>query len=150
MTVLFWVGYCISVRRKRLFWRAFVVIALLILTVSNWPTDELASLRTQVSQLYSRGTYAEAAPIAERYVALARQKHGDNHTEYATAIDWLAKVYEAQGRYSEAEPLNKRALAIDEKATLGPDHPDVTTSLTKQAAHCRCDIWRAHLSRSDV
>ena len=29
-----------------------------------------------------------------------------------------------QGRYAEAEPLYKRALAIREKA-LGPDHPDV-------------------------
>ena len=32
-----------------------------------------------------------------------------------------------QGRYAEAEPLYKRALAIQEKA-LGPDHPDVATS----------------------
>ena len=32
-----------------------------------------------------------------------------------------------QGRYADAEPLYKRALAIDEKA-LGPDHPDVATS----------------------
>ena len=31
-----------------------------------------------------------------------------------------------QGKYSEAEPLFKRALAIDEKA-LGPDHPNVGT-----------------------
>jgi Tfp pilus assembly protein PilF len=33
-----------------------------------------------------------------------------------------------QGKYAEAEPLYKRALAIKEK-TLGPDHPDVATSL---------------------
>ena len=35
--------------------------------------------------------------------------------------------YGAQGRYAEAEPLYKRALAIREKA-LGPDHPDVSYS----------------------
>src|SRR5262249_46563128 len=46
-----------------------------------------------------------AIPLAERYVALAHQKHGDNHTEYATAISWLANIYQAQGRYAEAEPL---------------------------------------------
>ena len=51
---------------------------------------------------------------------MARQKHGDNHTEYATAIAWLAHVYQARGRYAEAEPLYKRALAIYEKA-LGPE-----------------------------
>ena len=38
----------------------------------------------------------------------------------------------AQGRYAEAEPLYKRALAIREKA-LGPDHPDVGTSLNNLA-----------------
>ena len=76
----------------------------------------------QVSRLHSQGKYAEAVPLAERYVALARQKHGEEHTEFATAISWLAGLYRAQGRYAEAEPLYKRALAIREKA-LGPDHP---------------------------
>src|SRR6516162_5242464 len=119
--------------------RAVVVIALLMLTGSNWSREahaqganEFASLRTQVSQLFSQGKYAEAAPIAERYVALARQKHGDNHTEYAAAIGWLANVYQAQGRYAEAEPLYKRSLAIREKA-LGPEHPDVATALNNLA-----------------
>ena len=38
----------------------------------------------------------------------------------------------AQGKYAEAEPLFKRALAIREKA-LGKDHPDVATSLNNLA-----------------
>ena len=33
-----------------------------------------------------------------------------------------------QGKYDEAEPLCKRALAIDEKA-LGAEHPDVAAGL---------------------
>jgi tetratricopeptide (TPR) repeat protein len=37
-------------------------------------------------------------------------------------------LYYVQGRYAQAEPLFKRSLAIKEKA-LGPDHPDVATSL---------------------
>ena len=41
-------------------------------------------------------------------------------------------LYQAQGRYAEAEPLYKRALAIEEKA-LGPEHPDVATSLNNLA-----------------
>jgi len=36
----------------------------------------------------------------------------------------LALVLDARGQYGEAEPLFKKALAIDEKA-LAPDHPDV-------------------------
>ena len=41
-------------------------------------------------------------------------------------------LYDNQGRYAEAEPLYKRALAIREKA-LGPDHPDVALSLNNLA-----------------
>ena len=41
-------------------------------------------------------------------------------------------LYDDQGRYAEAEPLYKRALAIQEKA-LGPDHPDVATALNNLA-----------------
>ena len=40
----------------------------------------------------------------------------------------LASLYYAQGRYAEAEPLLKRALAIKEKV-LGSEHPSVATSL---------------------
>ena len=40
------------------------------------------------------------------------------------SLNNLARLYDDQGRYAEAEPLYKRALAIREKA-LGPDHPDV-------------------------
>jgi len=38
----------------------------------------------------------------------------------------------SQGKYNEAEPLYRRAIAIDEKA-LGPDHPGLATDLNKLA-----------------
>ena len=44
----------------------------------------------------------------------------------------LAELYRNSGRYTETEPLYKRALAIQEKA-LGPDHPDVAQTLNKLA-----------------
>jgi tetratricopeptide (TPR) repeat protein len=40
----------------------------------------------------------------------------------------LALLYQAKGRYPDAEPLYKRSLAIIERA-FGPDHPDVARSL---------------------
>ena len=52
--------------------------------------EDLAALHAQVRQLHGQGKYAEAITIAERYVALARQKHGEEHTEFAIAISWLA------------------------------------------------------------
>ena len=42
----------------------------------------------------------------------------------------------AEGQYSEAEPLYKRALTIRMK-TLGREHPNVATSLENYAALLR-------------
>jgi tetratricopeptide (TPR) repeat protein len=44
----------------------------------------------------------------------------------------LAALYQSQGRYSEAEPLYKQALAI-RKAQLGDNHPSTATSLNNLA-----------------
>jgi hypothetical protein len=45
-------------------------------------------------------------------------------------------VYEAEGRYAQAEPLQKRALAIAERA-LGSEHPDLAMVLENCAALLR-------------
>jgi CHAT domain-containing protein len=52
---------------------------------------------------------------------------GPDHPNVATALNNLAGLYQAQGRYTEAEPLYMRSLAVREKA-LGPEHPNVATS----------------------
>ncbi len=54
----------------------------------------------------------------------------------AASLNNLAGLYQAQGKYAEAEPLYQRSLAIWEKA-LGPEHPDVATSLETYAALLR-------------
>ena len=51
----------------------------------------------------------------------------------ALGLNNLAELYRAQGKYAEAEPLHKRALAIREKA-LGPEHPEVAQSLENYSA----------------
>jgi tetratricopeptide (TPR) repeat protein len=94
--------------------------------------DDLARLRAEISRLLAQGKYAEAVPIAQRYVEQARQKHGEQHPEFAMAITGLAGVYRAQGRLAEAERLIERALAISEKA-LGPEHPEVGAALNNLA-----------------
>ena len=53
-------------------------------------------------------------------------------------------VYIRQGKYSEAEPLCQRALAIDEKA-LGPNHPNVATNLNNLA-----ELYRAQGKYSEA
>jgi tetratricopeptide (TPR) repeat protein len=67
--------------------------------------QEVRTLSGQVHQLYGEGKYAEAIPLAERYVVLARERNGEERTEFATAIGWLGVAYYSQGRYREAEPL---------------------------------------------
>jgi esterase/lipase superfamily enzyme/Tfp pilus assembly protein PilF len=95
-------------------------------------SDEIDSLNRQVEELHAEGKNAEALPMAERYVALTRQRYGEESAEFATAITWLGSVYDSQGRYSEAEALLKRALLIRE-SVLGPDHAQVGTSLSNLA-----------------
>ena len=50
----------------------------------------------------------------------------------ANSLNSLAGLYDTQGKYAEAEPLYRRALAIAEKA-LGPEHPDLATDLQNYA-----------------
>ncbi len=54
----------------------------------------------------------------------------------AQSLNNLAGLYEDQGRYGDAEPLYKRALAISEE-TLGPEHPTVAQMLENYAALVR-------------
>jgi CHAT domain-containing protein len=122
--------------------RTFVALAATLLAVA-WigtapvilaqGTDGLAALRKQVSEFYSTGKYVEAAAVAEGYVVSARQQYGEHGMEFATAVSWLAYVYQAQGRYAEAEPLHLRSLTILE-TVLGADHRDLGNSLNNLAA----------------
>jgi CHAT domain-containing protein/tetratricopeptide (TPR) repeat protein len=95
-------------------------------------SEDLSALDQKIGQLHKSGKYAEAISLAERYVALAGQRHGKESLEFATAVKWLALLYKEQARYGEAEPLYKRALAIEEK-TLGSNHRDVATTVNNLA-----------------
>lgn len=73
-------------------WPRFTVglVGLLALSgvalVQAQATDALDELRRQLSQRYGEGKYAEALPIAEQYLALMRQKHGEEHLDFAGAM----------------------------------------------------------------
>jgi CHAT domain-containing protein/Tfp pilus assembly protein PilF len=65
-------------------------------------------------------------------LAIREKALGPDHPHTAASLANLAGIYDAQGRYSEAETLYRRALAVQEKA-LGPDHPDTAASLVSLA-----------------
>ena len=49
-----------------------------------------------------------------------KTRHGEDSPQYATAINDLAQILQAANRLAEAEPLFRRALAINEKS-YGPE-----------------------------
>ncbi len=57
---------------------------------------------------------------------------GPEHPQVAAGLNNLALLYKTQGKYTEAEPLYRRALAIVEKA-LGPEHPNAAQVLGNYA-----------------
>ena len=57
---------------------------------------------------------------------------GNDHPDVAQSLNNLANLYSDTGRYQEAEPLLKEALAIRRKR-LGNDHPSVAQSLNNLA-----------------
>ena len=62
----------------------------------------------------------------------------------AATLNNLAELYKEEGRYGDAEPLYKRALATWKKA-LGPNHPDVAQSLNNLA-----DLYSAQGRHADA
>ena len=93
---------------------------------------ELKALNDQVVALHKAAKYQEAIAVAGRYVEAAKKKHGEDHPDYATAISRLAQLLKATNRLAEAEPLMRRALAIDETSS-GPEHPKVAIRLNNLA-----------------
>jgi hypothetical protein len=51
--------------------------------------DDLTQLFAEVERLHGQGKSAEAASVAERAVALARERHGEEHAEFGSALGWL-------------------------------------------------------------
>ncbi len=102
-----------------------------------WPTTALAQVEQWQSHMvaattaYQQGNY----PEEEKQLAAAVKEaegFGAQDPRLATTLNYLGLVYDAQGKYAEAEPLYKRSLAIREKA-LGPEHADVAMSLNNLA-----------------
>lgn len=92
-------------------------------------TDHLVSYARMTWRL-ARGE--EAVNVYEKLVELAKTEYGAESGAYASELSNLANVVRAQGRYAEAEELNREALAID-AATIGTAHPDYAIHLNNLA-----------------
>ena len=70
----------------------------------------------------SAGDYDLGLHYAQRYFELVKQRHGEDSWAFATAANALALNLDARGRYSEAEPLYRRGLEINQRV-WGNEHP---------------------------
>ena len=80
-------------------------------TASAQPGDIIV-LNKAFQDHYARGNYSAAQIDAQELERLVKARFGADHTYYALALNKLGIVYWKQGKYSEAEGLHKRALAI--------------------------------------
>jgi CHAT domain-containing protein/tetratricopeptide (TPR) repeat protein len=114
-----------------------VFLVVLSIGIASTPSrtqerDETDALNKRVVELKRAGKYAEAVPLAERFVEAVKSRDGIDTPPYATALNNLASLYMDLGRHADAESLFKRSLAIDEKVR-GVDDPKVGSRLNNLA-----------------
>jgi tetratricopeptide (TPR) repeat protein len=91
----------------------------------TWCCTALARLHESLSQ------FRDAEIWYLRSLAISEEQLGENHPDTASSLNNLAEFYRVTGKYSEAEPLYVRSLAICEEQ--GKNHPDTATSLSNFA-----------------
>ena len=79
-----------------------------------------------------QGVYIQAIPWAKQYLAVTKNRFGNEHTEIVTSLSTLGWLYNDQGSYSKAELLLKEALAMC-KQLLGDEHSDTAACLNNLA-----------------
>ena len=89
----------------------------------------------QAHSVQDHANWPHVAPLLPHAIAVLESAPdiGDGAELVAALCANLDLYFGARGDYASATPYSKRALAISEKA-LGPDHPDVGTSLNNLAA----------------
>ncbi|MEE4379410.1 MAG: tetratricopeptide repeat protein, partial [Candidatus Competibacteraceae bacterium] len=79
------------------------------------------------------GRYRDAERLILQALAIRESTLGSVHSLVATTLQNLAGSYFGQGRYAEAEPHYRRALAIIEENAHGFSRPNVATMLNNLA-----------------
>jgi hypothetical protein len=75
---------------------------------------------------------AVLALVSDQVIGQLSRTHGENSEELANFLGRASAMLHRLGRFSEAEPLARRALTITE-ARYGPDHADVARRLNNLA-----------------
>jgi len=108
----------------------------------GWHPDTAISLNNLAEIYRVQGKYEQAEPLYKRAIEIVEKPlqilekiSAGTYPQLgvrAAYLSNLANLYQSQGKYEQAEPLNIRALSIREKA-LGGDHCDTAASLNNLA-----------------
>ncbi len=90
------------------------------------------ALNRKVVDLYKRGRYKEAKPLAMQTLKLAEEALGPAHPRLVQVLNNLAEVNRKLGQHADAEHLYLRALNIGVKS-LGKNHTTVAVLLSNLA-----------------
>lgn len=94
--------------------------------------DQAQSLTVKYRELFDKGQYTQAVPLAEAALAGKREVLGETHAETAAARNNLALLYSQQGAGPKAEALYRNALTSN-RELLGDVHPLTATNLSNLA-----------------
>ena len=89
--------------------------------VASEELKEAARLDAEVINLFGRGLYDEAAPLAERVLDIRLRAYGHAHPGVADAQYNVGMVRVGEGRFAEAEGVLRQALAVYEKSVGASD-----------------------------
>jgi len=125
-----------------------VTVHRLVQVVARARSEANGSAQDAVEQLIARlvaiypgrgyddpGSWPLCAQLTPHLLARrdARPNHARIVASWPELLDRVGTYFHGRGGYADARPLYERALAIREKA-LGPEHPDVATSLNNLAS----------------
>jgi CHAT domain-containing protein/Tfp pilus assembly protein PilF len=130
-----------------------------VLLIWSAPLATAQSYRTTINQAFEylkAAKYPEGLAQAQRAVSIA-ERGGATQKDLAYALIMLANFYSIQGRYADAEPIYKRALAINEKVS-GVKSPELANTLgnlgsfyEQQGRYAEAEaLWKRALAINEV
>ena len=91
-----------------------------------------ARLHQEAAEFYERGSYLQAATLAEEAVKIREHLLGPTHPDVAATLNILGQSLHQLAQIPQARAVHERALRIREQA-YGGAHPSVAESLTNLA-----------------
>lgn len=104
--------------RRRCSLAAAAAACLVALWMRPGTAEDAVALSRQAESARDHQHYAQAAQLLQRALQIRERTLGPEHTEVAANLTELADLYRSQSMTSKAEPLYRRAFAIQPTAVF--------------------------------